>query len=111
MNANITIILSVTGYKITCLIVGLIISYMGFKLFMAGILGGSSDMNLDFKGYKLFIKKTAPGTFFALFGTAVIGFTIYKGLELESSQNIKFLQKEDATSIEKSISNINDLPK
>jgi len=73
-------------YKISCLIVGLTIIYLGYLLFVKGIFNESGDIDANFKNYKLTVKKAAPGTFFVLFGAIIIGFSIFKGLELTSGR-------------------------
>ncbi len=86
MSENIAIILSITSYKIMSLLVGLMFAYMGYKLFMAGVWGNAGDMDAQLKDFKLVLKKAAPGTFFVAFGTVVIGFTIFKGIEFNNIQ-------------------------
>jgi len=56
---------------------------MGFRLFMAGIWGQSGELTAEFRETRVILKKAAPGTFFALFGTAIIVATLWKGLEIE----------------------------
>lgn len=50
----------------------------------------------------LSLQNAAPGTFFALFGTVVIGFTVFRGLKFDASQETKDKSskkfKQDATS-------------
>jgi len=71
------------------LVAGTLLSYMGYKLFMSGIWGNAGDIEGKFKDNKIVLKKAAPGTFFILAGVIIIGFTIYKGLDYETttSQN------------------------
>ena len=77
-------ILSITIYKVCSLATGVILSYLGYKLFIAGVWGHAGDAEGVFGNNKLIIKKAAPGTFFILMGALVIGLTIYKGLEFKS---------------------------
>lgn len=84
MSENIAIILSVTSYKLVSLLVGLLFAWMGYRLFMAGVWGESGDMDASLKDFRVTMKKAAPGTFFALFGTVVISFTLFKGLEFSN---------------------------
>ncbi len=84
-NAFTTIIcgyFSLTLYKITSLLVGFALAYMGYRLFMAGIWGNAGDLEAKYGNQKLVIKAAAPGTFFAILGTLVLAVTIWKGLEL-----------------------------
>lgn len=77
------------AYKIVCLIVGILFSYMGYRLFMADKNGpaGDLDVRATAKGKKgsMLLRKAAPGTFFALFGTILIVFTILRGVEYQVS--------------------------
>ena len=96
-------IIAIALYKVASLTVGLLLSYMGYRLFMAGVWGVAGDVEASFKDNKIVFKKAAPGTFFAVLGAAVICFTIYKGLELSASgvnqqggsDVIPFSQKEE----------------
>ncbi len=83
MGTETQIIFAITFYKLMSLFVGTIFAYMGYKLFMAGVWGEAGDVQAQFKENKLLIKRAAPGTFFVLFGTIVVCFTIFKGLEFK----------------------------
>ena len=77
------IIIAITSYKIISLFVGLIFTYMGYRLFMAGVWGEAGDVEAKFKDTKVIIKRAAPGTFFALFGTIIVCFVVFKELRFE----------------------------
>jgi len=77
------IIISLTSYKITSLIVGVVFGYMGYRLFISGILGDAGQLEAANGDKKLTLKKAAPGTFFALFGAIIVSITLYKGLEFK----------------------------
>lgn len=68
--------LGVFSFKIVSLLVGLGMCWMGFRLFMTRYEWDASETQLDWKhvglSLALNIKKTAPGTFFVLFGAIVI---------------------------------------
>ena len=70
-------------YKLVSIGSGLLVCYFGFRLFILGIFTGAGDLSSQFQSTKLILKKAAPGTFFALFGAAVIGVSLWKGLEFE----------------------------
>lgn len=80
-------VISLTIYKLASLFVGTLLSYFGYKLFMAGVWGNAGEVEGTFKDNKIIIKKAAPGTFFVLAGVIVIGFTIYQGLNYETSES------------------------
>ena len=85
MTEQIAVILTIGIYKLACLTTGLGLSYMGFKLFMAGIWGQAGDLDVKFGNNKLVLKKAAPGTFFTIAGAIVIGLAILKGVEFDFS--------------------------
>lgn len=87
MDTESQIILATSSYKIISLLLGTSISYMGYRLFLAGIWGEAGDVEAQFKDNKIVIKRAAPGTFFALFGAIVICLTIYEGLSLHDYGN------------------------
>lgn len=73
----------VAAYKIASLLVGLGFAYMGYRLFMAGIERPAGDLEASSGSRTLKLSRTAPGTFFALFGAAVIAVTIVQGFDVE----------------------------
>jgi len=85
MQIETQIILAVTLYKLASLLAGSTFSYLGYRLFMAGVWGDAGNVEAQFKDSKLIIKRAAPGTFFALFGAVVICFTIFKELEFKDN--------------------------
>jgi hypothetical protein len=76
-------------YKIVSLTVGTIFAYMGYRLFMSGVWGNAGDLNWSHRDSKVTLKQAAPGTFFAFFGTVIIGFTIYTGLSFETGSSVR----------------------
>jgi hypothetical protein len=77
------ITVALSFYKAVSLLVGLLLAYMGYKLFMAGVWGEAGDIEAHFQDNKLVVKRAAPSTFFAILGAIIICFTIFKGMELE----------------------------
>lgn len=94
MDIYIIQILSITIYKIVSLITGISLSYMGYKLFLAGIWGNAGNAEGEFGDNKLIIKKAAPGTFFVIMGAIIIGLTIIKGLNIENISNYQGTHNE-----------------
>ncbi|MFC6633928.1 hypothetical protein [Microbulbifer taiwanensis] len=78
------IIFSLISYKIASLIVGSGFAYMGYRLFMSGVWGHAGRLETGLGDSKLVIREAAPGTFFAIFGAAIVAITLYKGLEFEN---------------------------
>jgi len=60
------------GYKITILLAGVAMAFMGYRLFMADKIAPAGDLSASTGTYKLDLRGSAPGIFFCLFGTALI---------------------------------------
>jgi hypothetical protein len=73
----------VAVYKIASLLVGLCFGYMGYRLFLAGIQHSAGSLEASAGPKTLKLSRGAPGTFFALFGAAVIAATIVQGFDVE----------------------------
>lgn len=93
MNIVSTTLAMLILYKIICLFVGLSFAYMGYRLFSTDPRGAAptaapasdkADLKLRMGDNQLTLAKAAPGTFFALFGAAVISLTILRGVTAES---------------------------
>ena len=87
MSDNSWIVFSLTFYKVCSPSVGLAFAYMGYLLFRSGVWGNAGDLKANYGDNKLVLKSAAPGTFFALFGTIVIGVTVWKGLDFTNKIN------------------------
>ena len=85
MNDDVWLMLLFISYKIACLLIGALFAYMGYRLFLADKVEPAGDLDVSANKKRLLLKKAAPGTFFALFGTVVIAFTILKGVEYQTS--------------------------
>lgn len=72
-----------TLYRIITIVVGLAFAYLGYNLFCRGIFDKAGDLNAAWGNFKLVIKRGTPGTFFALFGTVLIVFSLWKGVNVE----------------------------
>jgi hypothetical protein len=60
--------------------VGLIVVYLGYRLFCRGIFDTGGDFEATWHDNKLILKRAAPGTFFALFGTLIIAVSLWHGI-------------------------------
>lgn len=58
--------------RLALLLVGLLFGYMGYRLFLAGVYEQAGDLEAKWGEKNIMLKRAAPGTFFALFGVAVI---------------------------------------
>jgi hypothetical protein len=77
------------AYKLAVVASGTFSLFLGYSLFRHGIFESAGDFDARFKDNRLVLKQAAPGVFFALFGTAVLGFTIAKGFSLESGETLQ----------------------
>ena len=77
------VIVALTLYKVLSLGTGSGFSYMGYRLFMEGVRGNAGTITGSSGNKNFAVRNAAPGTFFALFGALIVGFTIYNRLEFE----------------------------
>lgn len=88
METQLSEVISLTIYKLSCLTAGLICVYMGYRLFVKGIWGKAADIEANYENTGLVIKSAAPGTIFAIAGLFVICFTVVVGLEFPKEKEI-----------------------
>jgi hypothetical protein len=72
--------------ELSAIVAGLGFAFMGYLLFDKGLFN-VSDIEAVWGDKKLFLKRAAPGTLFALFGAFVIVFALYKVPSLEHITN------------------------
>ena len=82
MTEDHTLMLSLTTYKIVSILAGLAFAFMGYRLFIHGIFTEAGELSTNWENRSLVLKKAAPGTFFALFGTIILCITLWRGLTL-----------------------------
>jgi len=75
-----SILLITSCYRLGTIVVGFAIVYCGYKLFRLGVYEKAGELKLAWGDRHLLLKQAMPGTFFALFGTAVIIFSLFKGI-------------------------------
>ncbi len=73
-------------YKLAVVLAGTVSIFLGYLLFRHGIFEPAGDLDARFKNTRLVLKQAAPGVFFALFGTAILCFTITKGFSIDQPQ-------------------------
>ena len=79
------IIITGTIYRIVGILVGLVIIYLGYRLFLKPPepnAGDAGSMTGAIGTWKLTLKRAAPGTFFVVLGAGVILMSILKGVSL-----------------------------
>ena len=95
MNSRLSLYLF--AYKLACLLAGLACVYMGYRLFLEGVLSAAS-LEAAKGNASLSLQNAAPGIFFALFGSFVMGFTVFRGLHFEASKDAQSKVQESASS-------------
>ncbi len=83
MTVTAAAILGFYAYKLGCLAAGSLFAVLGYKLFVAGVVGDAGSLDARHKDTKLTLRDAAPGTFFALFGAVVIVVTLWQGVHYE----------------------------
>ena len=86
MSADHTLMVSLTIYKVVTIFAGLAFAFMGYKLFIHGIFKDAGELRTNWENRKLVLRKAAPGTFFALFGTLIVCTSLWRGLTFAPSQ-------------------------
>ncbi|XCN71904.1 MAG: hypothetical protein Q3M24_16565 [Candidatus Electrothrix aestuarii] len=85
MSSSTEFLLYVTVYRLSVLAIGALSIYLGFRLFHNA--AGSRETPVDSAGtasaeggsFKLTMTSILPGTYFALFGTVIIGIMLWEG--------------------------------
>jgi len=76
-------LLYVTLFRLTVLAVGALMVYLGFRLFIESSKENNeqpkSSASAEGGGFKVTLTNFWPGTYFALFGTVVIGIMLWQG--------------------------------
>jgi tetratricopeptide (TPR) repeat protein len=67
-----------TRFRLAIIIAGVVAFFLGFFLFRLRIRA-SDDLKVNLGNTQLNVNTTAPGTFFAFFGTGIIGLMLYQG--------------------------------
>jgi hypothetical protein len=83
MNFETAAIIGYTAFKLASLTVGLSAVFMGYRLFQQGFWGHPTELAANMGENKVLMKGAAPGTFFALFGTAVVVTALVKGFNVD----------------------------
>ena len=76
------------AYRLAALACGFGSIAMGYRLFRLGIFERAGDLKANWGERSLLLKAAAPGTFFALFGSAIIAVTLWRGFTIETSRPI-----------------------
>lgn len=82
MDVRIALILSLTAYKVACIVSGTMFGYLGYRLFSKGIWGDAGTLQSSYKDNKLLLKGAAPGSFFVVLGTIIVGTALLKGFDM-----------------------------
>jgi len=79
-------IVALLAYRLAVLLCGFGSIAMGYRLFRLGVFEKAGELKANWGDRSLLLKAAAPGTFFALFGSAIIAVTVWKGFTIETSK-------------------------
>ena len=82
------------AYRLAVLLCGYGAIVMGYRLFRLGVFEKAGELKANWGGRSVLLKAAAPGTFFALFGSAIIAVTIWKGFAVETTKPSGSLQMD-----------------
>jgi hypothetical protein len=68
-----------TVFRLSVIAVGAMLAYLGYRLFVLGVMTDAGGLDAAAGVIKLKLTKAAPGTFFALFGAVLIRTTVMEG--------------------------------
>lgn len=67
--------------RLLAVIIGAICVYLGYRLFLWIPEQKEGEGKIEFPGgVSIFVTRVGPGVFFALFGAAIVGLSLYKGV-------------------------------
>jgi len=95
----------VAFFRLITVLCGLGALFMGYRLFTLGVYEHAGDLKAAWGDRNLLMKQAAPGTFFALFGAAIVVSGIYAGLGIARTQEIG----ESGRMVEQTILRSNDV--
>ena len=77
MTAFVVSVAYVLIWRLGVLACGLVSIVLGYRLFMQGLATQPGDLEAGVGGHSLKLRNIAPGTFFALFGAAIIATLVW----------------------------------
>ncbi|HEY1606035.1 MAG TPA: hypothetical protein VGF77_10620 [Allosphingosinicella sp.] len=87
MDVEFKVYLVAAAYRLCVLLAGVLLTYMGYRLFLADKTLSAGDMKAGYDRYRIELKGAAPGIYFALFGTILIVISLVKGMSLHYDPN------------------------
>ncbi len=75
-------------YKVVSILSGLGLCYFGYRLHVSGVQNEEGEGALETKGFKVALKRFAPGTYMAILGTFVLYSVFDKGMETNYENQI-----------------------
>jgi hypothetical protein len=85
-------------YKITILLVGALFAVLGYRLFRVGYYEKAGELKAAWGKSHLILKQTAPGVFFALFGSFIVIVGAWKPIELRFPSQTAVSTEDDTES-------------
>ena len=72
-----------TIYKLSCLAIGSLFCFLGYRLFKVGVWGDAGNVEAKFDDTAIVLKAAAPGTFFVVLGALIVVTTLWQGLDYD----------------------------
>ncbi len=88
MNEFMQVLSALVLYRIVTIVVGLLLAYLGYRLFVLGVYEKAGDLKAVWGSHLLTLRQAAPGTFSALFGTVVISIALVRGINIDQIRQI-----------------------
>ncbi len=90
-------------YRIVTVLSGFAFAYLGFRLFCLGISSKAGELKATFGENGLILRQVAPGIYFALFGTVIVGISIYRGVDISTEASGVGVTTSESASEEKNV--------
>lgn len=88
MTDFIAMTVSLVVYRIVSILVGALVVFLGYKLFLFGVYEKAGELQAVWGAKKLILKQALPGTLFALFVAGIISLALWRGIDLQRVHEI-----------------------
>jgi hypothetical protein len=77
-------LLATVSYKISLVLSGSFLAYLGYRLYCRGVLDAEGELKARSGDRSFVLRRVAPGAFFALFGTCIVGIVGWQGIHFDN---------------------------
>jgi hypothetical protein len=93
MSESVWVVLIGTVFRALCLLAGLGFAYLGYRLFVKGVLEKEETIRLQWKRVGVLLKNVAPGVVFATFGLFVAALGVLRPISIHAEVHPSVSQK------------------